>query len=95
MKSDCRLVLLGVVAVICGCSSQDPAAKFIQSMDQAPPQERPPHWERTKALMTRRAPAVGEPAPDFTLRTVDGQTSITRSTHQDSKPLVLVFGSFT
>lgn len=78
-----------------GCSSGDPAAKFIAEMEAAPPEKRVPNWERTKALMAREAPAVGEAAPDFTLKTPDGQTSITRSTFQAGKPLVLMFGSFT
>ncbi len=73
----------------------DPGAQFIESMDQAPPGKRPPNWEKTKALMARRAPAVGDPAPDFTLQTVDGRTSVTRSVHQGGRPMVLIFGSFT
>ena len=87
------LVWSGLLLV--GCSRVDPAAKFIESMDQAPPEKRVPNWEHTKAMMARRAPQVGEPAPDFTLKTVDGQAAITRSAHHAGKPLVLVFGSFT
>jgi peroxiredoxin len=45
--------------------------------------------------MMRPAPAVGTPAPDFTLATADGGTSITRSTFASGKPLVLIFGSWT
>jgi hypothetical protein len=78
-----------------GCSSGDPSAKFIAEMEAAPPEKRVPNWEKTKALMARRAPAVGEPAPDFTLKSADGQTTITRSTYQAGKPMVLIFGSFT
>jgi peroxiredoxin len=43
----------------------------------------------------RPVPAVGAAAPDFTLKTVDGATAITRSKYHPDKPLVLVFGSFT
>ncbi len=66
----------------------------MAEMDQAPAEGRVPNWEHTKALMARRAPKVGDPSPDFTLKTVDGQ-SITRSSYQAGKPLVLVFGSLT
>jgi hypothetical protein len=40
-------------------------------------------------------PAVGSPAPDFTLRTVDGQREITLSKLVGPKPVVLIFGNFT
>lgn len=73
----------------------DPAVAMIAQVDQAPAEQRPPNWEFTKSLMKRRAPAVGESAPDFTLSSVDGKTTITRSKFQAKKPLVLIFGSFT
>lgn len=79
-----------------GCSSGgDPAPGFIADVDRAPPEKRPPNWERTKSLMARAVPAVGSAAPDFTLKTVDGSTTITRSKFHPDRPLVLVFGSFT
>jgi hypothetical protein len=90
------VVLLALCSVpSSNCSNVDPATEFMASMDQAPPEKRPPGWEKTKALMGRRAPATGEPAPDFTLKTVDGSTAITRSTYHPGRPMVLVFGSFT
>jgi len=84
------------MASMFGCSSGgDPAPGFIADVDRAPPEKRPPNWERTKALMARPVPKVGAPAPDFTLKTVDGSTVITRSNFHTDRPLVLVFGSFT
>ena len=74
---------------------RDPAAEFIAEVDASPFEVRPPGWERVKALMGRRAPAVGEVAPDFELATPDGATRIHRSTFQGNRPLVLNFGSFT
>lgn len=68
---------------------------FIQKMEKAPPDQRPPDWERTKALMARRPPEVGKPAPDFTLKTLDGTASVTRSKLPQGKPQVLIFGSYT
>jgi len=43
----------------------------------------------------RPGPAVGEPAPDFTLRTFDGSSEVTLSKLVGPKPVVLVFGNFT
>jgi Iodothyronine deiodinase len=40
-------------------------------------------------------PAVGESAPDFTLKTNDGKAEITLSKLIGPKPVVLVFGNFT
>jgi len=78
-----------------GKMKNDPAAEMIAQVDQSPPEKRPPNWEVTRALMMRKAPAVGEIATDFTLATADGKSTITRSRYQADRPLVLVFGSFT
>jgi hypothetical protein len=90
-----------VIVVSAGCHpgsksmSNDPASEMIAQVDQAPLEKRPPNWEVTKALMTRHAPEVGSIAPDFTLTTADGKSTVTRSKFQADRPLVLVFGSFT
>ena len=84
---------LTLLAMITGCGS--PAQRFIERMDSLPPEERVPNWETTRALMQRPSPTVGSLAPDFTLHTPDGSQTITRSAFQASRPLVLIFGSFT
>lgn len=40
-------------------------------------------------------PDVGEPAPYFSLLTVDGKNKFSLSKNREQKPLVLIFGSFT
>jgi hypothetical protein len=40
-------------------------------------------------------PALDEPAPDFTLATIDGKEKITLSERIGARPVVLVFGNFT
>lgn len=40
-------------------------------------------------------PAVGETAPEFLLRTVDGSAEVARSGLVGPKPVVLIFGNFT
>ena len=40
-------------------------------------------------------PSLNEPAPDFSLKTVDGQQTIRLSEVMGAKPVVLVFGNFT
>jgi hypothetical protein len=41
------------------------------------------------------APAVGEPAPDFELRDVHGGEPVRLSSFAGTRPVALVFGSFT
>jgi hypothetical protein len=41
------------------------------------------------------APAVGAAAPDFTLKTKDGKSSVTLSSFRGKKPVAIVFGSYT
>ena len=40
-------------------------------------------------------PKLNSPAPDFTLKSPDGQKSISLGQFRGKKPVVLVFGSFT
>ncbi len=40
-------------------------------------------------------PAVGDPAPPFTLCTYDGKRTLSLADFKDKKPVVLIFGSFT
>jgi len=87
--------MLILLVQLTGCRTPDPASQFIARMNVSPPDQRPPGWERTKELMARPAPAVRQSAPDFTLPTVDGNRTITRSAFQAGRPLVLIFGSFT
>ena len=63
--------------------------------------EDPSRWQMLSRLLSgqlgslRGGPALGELAPDFTLKTRDGKTSITLSSSRRKKPVVLIFGSFT
>lgn len=38
---------------------------------------------------------VGDPAPDFKLRTVDGKREVRLSDFRGQRPVVLIFGSYT
>jgi len=44
---------------------------------------------------SHEGPAIGDDAPDFTLKTQDGKRQIRLSQFRGQKPVVLVFGSFT
>ena len=39
--------------------------------------------------------AVGDPAPDFSLESVDRKARVQLSSHRGQRPVVLVFGSYT
>jgi len=38
---------------------------------------------------------VGDAAPDFTIKTLDGKETVTLSAFRGKKPVVLIFGSYT
>jgi hypothetical protein len=66
-----------------------------------PPSEMPSRLTLLHGLLTGEigspleGPRVGQPAPDFTLTTQDGKTTMSLSQFRGKKPVVLVFGSFT
>ncbi|MBW8012755.1 MAG: hypothetical protein FVQ83_16175 [Chloroflexi bacterium] len=56
------------------------------------------HRNKAKAWQEKfnaTAPKVGELAPDFELKDVDGQNPIRLSSFQNTKPVALIFGSYT
>jgi len=58
---------------------------------------RPPGGKRPPPGAKRRpqGAVVGERAPDFTLTTPDGGTSVTLSSFRGRRPVALIFGSYT
>ena len=48
-------------------------------------------WFRARAGALK----AGDPAPDFRLRTLDKTAEVSLSSFRGSKPVVLIFGSFT
>jgi len=71
------------------------ADRFVKQVDQMPKEEQPPNWDDVKKWMARKAPAVGEAAPDFTLQVFEGKDKITCSKFHEGRPMVLLFGSYT
>lgn len=45
--------------------------------------------------LDKKAPKIGDIAPDFTLYDVTGTQSVTLSDFRGKKPVALVFGSYT
>lgn len=50
---------------------------------------------RSQKSLDKRAPKVGDHAPDFTLSDISGTESITLSDFRGKKPVALIFGSYT
>lgn len=67
-----------------------PAAQRNRSMRQTNFLEMAPRYDWAKA-----APAPGDAAPDFTLRTPTGEATVKLSSFRGDKPVVLIFGSFS
>ena len=49
-------------------------------------------WQKKHDVL---APRVGDIAPDFELRDVNGENPVRLSDYQGKKPVALIFGSFT
>jgi hypothetical protein len=87
------LLFGGVVLV----AMMQPPERFGQFMKHAPaplvwgllPAPRMWLWARAGTLKP------GDPAPDFTLPTLDHKSQVTLSSFHGQKPVVLVFGSYT
>lgn len=97
------MVTIAVPLASAGCSSvaeaprggNEIAAAMVAEMDTRAPEDQLPNWSFTRSLMLRPAPAVGDPAPDFELETFAGDEKIRLAEFGSSRPVVLVFGSWT
>jgi hypothetical protein len=85
------LLLMGVA----GCSAGNKAATMIAMVDAMAPEDRPTDWARTKVLLMREAPAVGQLAPDFTAKSMNSDETVTLSEYHPGQPKFLIFGSYT
>lgn len=63
--------------------------------DMPRPDRMLPMFFKGELGLLESGPSLGETAPDFTLPTHDGSSSVTLSQSQGKKPVILIFGSFT
>ncbi len=59
------------------------------------PAQDKPRRERGARPDRKPAPQVGETAPTFKLKTVDGKAEVDVAKFHDKQPVVLIFGSYT
>jgi hypothetical protein len=90
-------VLYTALFVVVGIAMLQPPVRFGQFMKRMPPAL---VWGLLPAQrMWLRARggnlSVGQEAPDFTLPRQDHRGNVTLSSHRGSRPVVLVFGSYT
>jgi hypothetical protein len=89
------ILLVATATVGCATSNDDPARRWMAAMDARPPEEQVPNWPEIRALMMREPPKVGESAPDFELALSDGGGTVRLSEFEPTRPVVLIFGSWT
>jgi hypothetical protein len=87
-------VLFGGAVLVAMLQPPERFGRFMQHLPMplvwgALPASRMWLWARAGTL------SVGEPAPDFTLSTLDHKAQITLSSFRNTQPVVLVFGSYT
>jgi len=98
-----RTTLALAAVAVAGCASAPPPRS---DTSQAPPAlaERDPlqrtFQSKDEAVAAMRAvaprtPKAGDVAPDFTLASPDGATTVALSSFRGRRPVVLVFGSYT
>ena len=73
------LTLLGIALLVADVSAQRPG--------QSP--------QRGGGLRLPDRLKEGDAAPDFTLKSPNGQTTVTLSDYHGQKPVALIFGSYT
>jgi cytochrome oxidase Cu insertion factor (SCO1/SenC/PrrC family) len=81
-----RLIPICLVSLCFWAGSSD-AQKGLKPGEKNTP---PAPGERYKDTLK-----VGDPAPNFTLADPNGKNTITLSSYQGKKPVVLIFGSYT
>jgi AhpC/TSA family len=90
-------VLYAALFVAVGIAMMQPPVRFGQFMKRMPPALVWGLLPAEKMWLRARAGTltVGEEAPDFTLPRQDRSGKVTLSTFRGSRPVVLVFGSYT
>ena len=77
--------------------SSSPSRRPAQARGREGPRRR--RWSAAcsgrRSARSSLVPPLGETAPDFTLKTIDGKQEVTLSKQIGPKPVVLVFGNFT
>ncbi len=72
------------------------AAAVLVSAPSAMAQGKPKGGGGKGAINRNPGPKLGDPAPDFAIKTLDGKTTVKLSKLLESKkPVALVFGSYT
>ena len=90
-------VLYAALFAVVGVAMMQPPVRFGQFMKRMPPAlvwgllPAQSMWLRARGGTL----AVGQEAPDFTLPRQNRSGAVTLSSHRGSRPVVLVFGSYT
>jgi hypothetical protein len=75
-------IALAILAISSGCETTKPKHKDKK--------KKTPMWMRDDG-----APKVGQLAPEFKLKTLDGTAEIELASFRGKSPVVLLFGSYT
>lgn len=71
-------------------------AKEIEALEKRfADRQRPGDSKNGDARSSGSGVAPGKPAPDFTLKSLDGKSEVKLSSFKEKKPVALIFGSYT
>lgn len=71
------------------------AAAVVVILVALPAVSQSPNRSGTTPGRSNKSPQVGEPAPDFNLRTKDGKMQVQLSSFRGKRPVVIILGSYT
>ncbi len=81
------------LAVICVGAVLVTLSSLQAQEEQDQKRQQPPREKR--AAVNDNAPKVGDKAPTFVLKSLDGETETDLTAFRGDKPVVLLFGSYT
>ena len=92
-----KTVILGLLCLLTaisllGCSARSNISQEHERVSQKNVIEYP---QKTGPVQTADGSELGYEAPDFALKSLDGEKTVKLSDFKGKKPVVLVFGSYT
>ncbi len=88
-----RYLVASVVAALIFAVLNTPTLQAQERGKQGQTRQGRPNWQRR--MRDDKAPKLGEVAPAFSLKSLDGKSEISLASFKAKKPVVLIFGSYT
>ena len=88
-----RYLIVSVIATLIFAILNTPTLQAQERDKQDQTRQGRPNGQRR--MRDDKAPKLGEVAPAFKLKSLDGKSEVALASFQDKKPVILIFGSYT